>query len=154
LDQAILYLHLPNDWYPSLPDAKDESDDVEGKGTPSGGNDVAKPLTMRQRLKTYGIRTATDFIKAYEAAVERKNLRSLFWILDEPDEHIEEKRVYRIQVLYDTLLDDEWLSYIRHWRQSIKVEEETIRVDDDGRTKVVVTDTHPQEVKPIDGNHT
>lgn len=136
LDQAILYLHLPNDWYPFPLNVKHESNEVEDTSTLSGGENVTTPLTMRQRLKTYGIRTATDFLRAYHAAEGRNNLKSLFCILDEREDHIEEEKASRIQVLYDTLLDDEWLSYIRHWRRSIEIEEATIRVDVGGRTGV------------------
>lgn len=141
LDQAILYLHVPNDWYPSLPNVRPESDDAKAAHKTSGS-----PLTMGQHLKTYGIRTATDFIKAYEAAQGIKaveaaqepstRLKALFMILDEPDNN-QGKKAFRLQVIYDTLLDDEWLCYIQHWRQAITVEDVLICVDLAGRAVVV-----------------
>lgn len=127
LDQAILYLHMPDDCYPPTPGAEVRSEDPGG--TPPDQKPPGNSLKPRQCFHTCGIRTATDFISAYEAAEGRGELQCLFRVLGQPGDCGNGGKTSRIQVLYDTLLDDEWLHCIRHWRQSTGVEEETIIVE-------------------------
>lgn len=89
VDQSILYLH-----------AKDsliaESADKEKK---SAGDLKA----LSQMLHAYGIRTATDLEKT-----EKNLIKAL------GEEKPEEAK--RLQVIYESLKDDEWLSHIQNWR--------------------------------------
>jgi hypothetical protein len=133
MDQAILYLHLSECEDPSLSHDTETLSDETGSSPSSIQNRTAKPLPLRQLFKIYGIRTATDFISAYDAAVKREKLKSFFRILDEQSDSVTEEKASRIQVLYDTLRDDEWLTYIRKWREEVTIEEETIIVGDDGQ---------------------
>jgi len=84
IDQAILYLHLAG-------------------GSERGG--LAK-------LRNYGIRTASDLLKAWQAADDRKGkeLVSFKQLLggDQPP--------YRLEVIRDSLLDDEWIEVVQAWR--------------------------------------
>lgn len=97
-DQAILYLHLGQ-----------SADEVD---------------KARTKLRAYGIRTATDLIAGYEAAESRdiagKNgtndhLNQFLMILKR--ENDPEDAPSRIQVIIDTLSDDDWMAYLRNWRQ-------------------------------------
>jgi hypothetical protein len=100
VDQAILYLHLAE------LQPEDEAKQMEG------------PLS---KLREYGIRTATDLIKAYKAAEDRSKDEShkddgqkFLKILDEtPD-----APVHKLQVLIDALVDDEWLDNIQYWHHT------------------------------------
>jgi hypothetical protein len=90
-DQAILYLHLGLD-----------PDEVAG---------------VRKQLRAYGIRTATDLEAAYQSGEERDSneLHKFLMILD--DENAQPAPLSRIQVILDTLRDDDWMPYLRNWRE-------------------------------------
>ena len=90
-DQAILYLHLG-----------------------LGPDDVAG---TRQELRAYGIRTATDMEAAFQAVDERdkRELQKFLMILD--DEKADPKPLSRVQTILDTLRDDDWMTYLRNWRE-------------------------------------
>lgn len=114
VDQAILYLHLAE------LQPEDQAEQTEG------------PLSQ---LRKYGIRTATDLLKAYQAAQDRSKpaapdrtgdaaangpkpdadaVQKFLGILDEkPDAPVQ-----RLQVLIDALNDDEWLNNIQYWHKS------------------------------------
>lgn len=90
-DQAILYLHLGLE-----PD------------------EVAK---TRKKLRAYGIRTATDLEAAHQYAEVRgqDELQKFLKILD--DENAQPTLPSRIQTILDTLWDDDWMTYLRNWRE-------------------------------------
>lgn len=90
VDQAILYLHA--------------------RGDSKNAGDVPAD-TLWSRLQVYGIRTATDLQDASSARPESER-GSFFKLLGK-----DEGPPYRVQVILDTLEDDEWLGYIRHWRR-------------------------------------
>jgi hypothetical protein len=95
VDQAILYLHLP----------------------PAGASESQGD---RARLRTYGIRTATDLETAHAAAKARAGAEDgegLLRVLDDPPAG----RPPRLRVVLDALVDDEWLPNVRHWRQTTEV---------------------------------
>ena len=91
IDQAILHLHL-----------------IGGKDT-----------TARATLRDYGIRTASDFLRAWEEAEQRsaedgglqefENFRKLLGGTEKP---------YRLDVIRDALLDDEWMQTVTNWRRN------------------------------------
>ena len=103
VDQAILYLHVrgPVDLgAPAAPDGDADIDEME---------DGARILLCR-----YGIRTATDLERAVaraggRSAAERDELLDL---LPGPSP------VRRLGVVLDAMEDDEWLAYVRNWRES------------------------------------
>lgn len=96
VDQAILYLHVA----PHPPNGGDEN-------SQPGWNDLTK-------LRRYGIRTATDLIRAYEAArkMGRENAEVLLSLLDDTQDP---RGPRRLGVIMSTLLDDSWLNWLRHW---------------------------------------
>lgn len=101
LDQAILYLHLT----PST-----------GKvDTGDPANADAKNLhSLRDWLRRYGIRTATDLINA--------DKEKLFQILGAAQKQTQD----RIDLALSALADDEWVNYIQHWRTHSLVQDEDV----------------------------
>ncbi len=95
-DQAILYLHLC-------------------KGT-------EKVDVLTAHLREFGIRTATDFERAEEAARARHEDGALVRILgvNTYDDSPGAQKVPRLQVMRDAWQDDEWMPYLREWRRSIQ----------------------------------
>lgn len=85
MDQAILYLHVI------------ERDPVAGQ------------QAAREKLRDYGIRTATDLLACWKAAEKRNEL-------DEFKKLLGDSRPYRLEVIRDALLDDEWLERVIDWR--------------------------------------
>ncbi|HEX8077391.1 MAG TPA: hypothetical protein VF511_06215, partial [Chthoniobacterales bacterium] len=98
MDQAILYLHV-----------------VEDSET------ATKQPTSGQKLRSFGIRTATDLLACWDAAELRNELDEFKRLLG--DDH----GVCRLEVMRDALLDDEWLQRVRDWRKD--PEPKTIVVD-------------------------
>jgi tetratricopeptide (TPR) repeat protein len=84
VDQAILYLHT------------------------TGGTEDA-----RGKLRDFGIRTATDLLRAWDEVKKRGDADEIegFRGLLGPD-----KPPYRLEVIRDALLDDEWMSSVTSWR--------------------------------------
>lgn len=102
VDQAILYLHV--------------REGASAQPTSDGGTD------LRTRLRNYGIRTATDLLQVCEAATQRNGLATVLQALSgQPDTD----KTNRIQVIVDSLLDDEWRDYVSNWRKNTGVLEET-----------------------------
>lgn len=89
MDQAILYLHIIEE--------------------PTSGEEQ---VSARLLLRSYGIRTATDFQACWDAAAKRGN--------DDLDEFKKllggASKPYRLEVIRDSLLDDEWLHQVENWR--------------------------------------
>jgi hypothetical protein len=105
-DQAILYLHLGLNrevTYRQTPtDPQSETSDSEEAGEQDD---------LLLQLKSYGIRTATDLVNAFKrpGALKKTNLP-----LD------------TLNVILDTMSDDEWFEYIKEWRTSTSVISETV----------------------------
>ena len=93
VDQAVLYLHLPG---PA--DATSEDGD---------------PDQARTLLARHGIRTATDLERAYTLAGARSEEEGekLLGLLDAPG-----LAVHRLRLVMDAMEDDEWMVYVRNWR--------------------------------------
>ena len=85
MDQAILYLHV-----------------IQMDTT-----DAQQPA--REKLRQYGIRTATDLLACWKAAEDRKELLEFKQLLGAT-------KPYRLEVIRDALLDDEWLERVQDWR--------------------------------------
>jgi hypothetical protein len=82
MDQSILYLHVVQD-----------ADD-----------------SARQKLREYGMRTATDLLTCWMAASVRGDLDEFKKLLGG------DSKPYRLEVVRDALLDDEWLQRVQDWR--------------------------------------
>ena len=106
LDQAILYLHL-------TPSGKVEESAV-------GTAEAKIPESLRARLRGYGIRTATDLMRANEGG----KLSEIF---------AKDESLKRIELVLAVLKDDEWLNYIEKWRKNDPVEDEEHPVPTDSK---------------------
>lgn len=78
----------------------------------AGGSDTA----ARAKLRDYGIRTATDLLAAWDGAKQRgdaefKTFRKLLG---------EDEELFRLEVIRDALLDDEWMQTVRNWRKDAR----------------------------------
>jgi len=87
MDQAILYLHV----------IQMNTDD---------GNQPA-----REKLREYGIRTATDLLACWHAAGDRNEME-----LEQFKQLLGNSKPYRLEVILDALSDDEWLERVKDWR--------------------------------------
>jgi hypothetical protein len=145
VDQAILYLHLIG--------ADGQMILLEKGVSPTVGNDhstepatgakaSSKSLALRQILRSYGIRTATDLQVAYEIAIGKSlanttmaedQLSGLLTILDETNKSSAGPNGLRMHTLYAMLQNDEWLPYIRHWRESAMVRDFHVTFDNKGQ---------------------
>jgi hypothetical protein len=96
VDQGILYLHARDD-APSDTSPKDS--------TSPAAKDGAASNTLR-RLKSLGIRTATDFEQAFRHTATRAALLGRFGA-DAP----------RLELIAFALEDDEWMPQLRSWRE-------------------------------------
>lgn len=96
VDQGILYLHA--------------RDDVPDDGTDAASNSRASkagaPSRTLSRLKSLGIRTATDFEQTFRNAASRAALLGRFGA-DAP----------RLELIAFALEDDEWMPQLRSWRE-------------------------------------
>lgn len=106
VDQAILYLHA---------------------GPYGGTNTVHTRTTALETLRGYGIRTATDLDRAFDAAQSRNELDLLVAILGS-----ENGGPPRLRTIKDALDDDEWMIHLRNWRNpaSVLLEPRHLRVVD------------------------
>jgi hypothetical protein len=93
MDQAILYLHTIEE-----PDKK--------KQAPAAA----------QKLREYGIRTATDLLACWDAAKKRDPEGKQGELEDFKALLGRDGKVYRLEVIRDALLDDEWLRCVQDWR--------------------------------------
>jgi hypothetical protein len=136
-DQAILYLRVGGDARVRYTQARSEDD----RRTPGSTGEPGEPPNVHRNLshlRTYGIRTATDLLQAYEQALRRGRERArrdkrmahvvpradeyqaaeveaLRTALDLPDAP-HEGGVRTIQTIIDTLPDEEWFMQVRNWR--------------------------------------
>jgi hypothetical protein len=120
-DQAILYLRVGGDAGARDKAAKRKHSDDAAR--PSG----VQPPDARQNLfhlRRYGIRTATDLLQAYDQAIrrgggdhgkEQAEVDALRTALELPSKP-EDAPISPIQMIIDTLPDEEWFTQIRNWR--------------------------------------
>ena len=90
-DQAILYIHL--------------------------GLEPDSIMETRKQLLDYGICTVTDLEAAHDSAEKRANgdLEKLLNLLK--DAEGQPTPLSRLQTILDTLQDDDWITYLRNWRE-------------------------------------
>jgi hypothetical protein len=116
-DQAIMYLHVGGNAR-SLGESSDHAPRTKAPAPP----DVHANLCY---LRSFGIRTATDLMQAYEQALRRGGkdpvrraaevelLRNALELPGSP-----RRSVWTIQSIIDTLHDEEWFMQVRNWRNS------------------------------------
>ncbi len=109
VDQAIFHLHI-------------EATDA--------GSQMSEKNELWKTLRDYGIRTASDLIRAYEAAECRSQGNELISILEGKTYSPDSKEIKRFQVILDTLEDDEWMSHICHYRDTIHTTNKIFKFDD------------------------
>jgi hypothetical protein len=68
------------------------------------------PETPSPELRNYGIRTTTDLLKCWDAAIKRNEIDDFKKLLGG------DSKPYRLEVIRDALLDDEWLARVLDWR--------------------------------------
>ena len=89
VDQAVLYLHLVG-----------------------GADDAARP-----KLRAYGIRTASDLLRTWDECQKRSGSSPEFPAFKAllGDSQVP----YRLEVIRDALIDDEWMKVILSWRSDV-----------------------------------
>jgi hypothetical protein len=133
VDQAILYLHV-SDNYPEEP-AKPAGRSAARESTASDDaiEVAAKQHSIRQYWRSLGIRTATDFICAYNAADTPDKRADIIRLLDPFSNFNAAAQIHPVDLTYRTLVDGEWIKSILHWRTATEVHEQTFAVDENGR---------------------
>ena len=106
---------------PKVESADEAEDEDEKPQTPQESADIEGLRNLNTFLQSNCIRTATDFIVTYtkgkDGALQSRapnDLRS------------------RLQVLCESLEDDEWLDHIRHWRASSRVVDQVLNASSGG----------------------
>jgi hypothetical protein len=108
VDQAVLYLHVRGPAALVAGTRLDENDDG-----------------ALQVLSAHGIRTATDLERAYKLSRHRRSDARFLHLLDAPS-----APVHRLQVVLDALEDDEWMVYLRNWRNQSMLGEPVASVEE------------------------
>ena len=111
VDQAILYMHCSG----------------QESGSLYGGCELLR------RLKDVGVRTASDFEVTMSNTDSREGLLALTW----GDGETLQESV--LAILLTSLRDDEWMSYVRHWRHDSPVNDVAVHLSEDCRTIAVST---------------
>ncbi len=114
VDQAILYLHVRGPMNIVAAEARTDGSGADGqsRGSP---RDVDDPEDgARIYLCRHGIRTATDLERAVNRAAARskRERERVLAMLGTPS------GVSRLSVVLDAMEDDEWLAYVRNWRET------------------------------------
>ncbi|MCA1692624.1 MAG: hypothetical protein LC733_10665 [Actinobacteria bacterium] len=106
VDQAVLYLHV--------------------RGPAVAAQMDGDPNEARMLLWRHGIRTATDLERAYALASSRSTDEGdrLLTLLDSPGVNVR-----RLRIMLDAMEDDEWMVYVRNWREMSLVDEPVTSVE-------------------------
>ena len=136
-DQAILYLRVGGDLAAKDQDRRRTNKKKKPDATSNATNKAADPAETAPtsklppdvhanlaHLRSYGIRTATDLLAAYEQAVRRGNgVKEVQWAEVRALRHAlklptgsHDSTVSSIQTIIDTLPDEEWFVQVRNWR--------------------------------------
>jgi hypothetical protein len=68
----------------------------------------------RKKLKSYGIRTASDLLQTRDCAEARDELDAFLALLDG---NADATKPPRMQVILDAISDEEWIASLRHWHE-------------------------------------
>jgi len=136
VDQAILYMHV--------------------RGPVSAMDMAAKvdPTGARSLLVRHGIRTATDLERAYAMAASRsaEEAHHLLGLID-----CAGLPVRRLRVIMDAMEDDEWMVYVRNWRDQASVGEpvgsveEFVALSARGSGPILPSSPPSAVLSPVDG---
>lgn len=102
VDQAILHLH-----------------------TNVGGQVDGNPDPLLTNLRRYGIRTVTDLLEASEKAQKRGQHDEFLNLMSGPESN---GSISRLQVVLDTIKDEEWVEQLLCWHKTQAVREEVVDV--------------------------
>jgi hypothetical protein len=132
MDQAILYLHIATPYAATAVQRKKRQNlhpqEQEKSDEPEADTEAADTqiVSLRRTLRNYGIRTATDLVAAYNGAQNRNQQTDKFF--QELRGKFPATSIEPVQVLLDSMADDEWFAYIKHWRQNRITEEYRIQI--------------------------
>jgi hypothetical protein len=116
-DQAILYLRVGGNAC--------AEEGIDGSGETSDTESTPAVRRNLGHLRSFGIRTATDVLQAYNQAIRRGGkdadararevaaLRDALELRSPGD-----PKVRSIQTIIDTLSDEEWFLQVRNWRET------------------------------------
>jgi hypothetical protein len=121
-DQAILYLRVGGDAHPKERHETGVIQRIAGSATPSNPEPMPAVLRNLSHLRSFGIRTATDLLQAYNQALRRgrdddskaSEVAALRDALEVRSPR--HPKVRSIQTIIDTLPDEEWFVQVRNWR--------------------------------------
>lgn len=139
VDQAILYLHIV--------------DPAEASQVGSRKSTLASSRKYEQRLRQQGIRTATDLLTVFQKYGHGPEWDQLRRVIAEDSN---DDRGRNLEILIASLQDDEWLSFISHWRCNTAVFERVIetkmgRICSETRTVSSLADgRHSEELEVRD----
>jgi hypothetical protein len=121
-DQAILYLRVGGDASAKECHKTGVVPPIAGSGRPSDPESVPAVRHNLGHLRSFGIRTATDLLQAYNQALRRGRdddgkAREVAALRDALElRSPRHPKVRSIQTIIDTLPDEEWFVQVRNWR--------------------------------------
>jgi hypothetical protein len=121
-DQAILYLRVGGDASAKECHKTGVVPPIAGSGRPSDPESVPAVRHNLGHLRSFGIRTATDLLQAYNQALRRGRdddgkVREVAALRDALElRSPRHPKVRSIQTIIDTLPDEEWFVQVRNWR--------------------------------------
>lgn len=135
VDQAILYLHIV--------------DPAEDAPTASKKDAPASSRMYTQRLRQYGIRTATDLLTVFDKCGDEPAWDQLRRAVTD---NSEDNGGRNLEILIASLQDDEWLNFIWHWRCNVTIFERVIetkegRISSETRTELPRADGRHSETR-------
>jgi len=121
-DQAILYLRVGGDACAKERHETGVVRRIAGSDHPSDSESVPAVRRNLGHLRSFGIRTATDLLQAYNQAIRRGRdddgtAREVAALRDALElRNPRHPKVRSIQTIIDTLPDEEWFVQVRNWR--------------------------------------
>jgi len=111
VDQAILYLHIAGPIKDSQADSRKDTPTLSGR--------------YAQWFRQQGIRTATDLLTVFQKHEQDATWDYLHRVIAEDSN---DSRGRSLEILVTSLQDDEWLTFIWHWRCNVAVFERVIEI--------------------------
>jgi hypothetical protein len=130
-DQAILHLHIRS-MPPSLPAPSPQHADKASKGAndkqraTEAQDDSEYYLRDVRILQSYGIRTATDLLRAYDRSKKEEPHKTQFLSVLGPAE----SEPKRLKLVLDAIEDDEWMPHLRYHRSLKRFSHRLLTLED------------------------
>lgn len=124
IDQSILYLHLSRCPLVSEIEEPVETDSQSPDQRTAEISPSGAMLSDIEKLRRFGIRTATDLMRAYDRA---GNKNEFLEILEE-DGH--QPGLRRLEVLLHAISDDEWICHLKKYRDVERYDQKILRFKD------------------------